>query len=247
MTIKEMEEHTGLSRSHIRFYEKEGLLSPRRNETNGYREYSEEDVKNIQKIACLRTLGISVEEIRQLADGKANLRESLRRQEDRLTKQLSEISQARMLCREILSEPQADYENLDVERYVADLDGYWEENETALARDLAGFWHVWGSMRVWGCLTTLSLLFAAFGLCRLPERIPIQWQGGAVSATADRRFIFAYPAACVLLRFWLKPFIERWLATHTMLPNRRAIAEGIVNFLCAAAWLIELITILSAG
>ena len=44
MTIKEVEQKTGLSRSNIRFYEKEKLLNPVRNERNGYREYSFEDI-----------------------------------------------------------------------------------------------------------------------------------------------------------------------------------------------------------
>ena len=46
MTIKELEALTGLSRANIRFYEKEGLLSPLRRE-NGYREYTEEDVQTL--------------------------------------------------------------------------------------------------------------------------------------------------------------------------------------------------------
>ena len=60
MTIKEVEQITGLSRSNIRFYEKEELINPARNGSNGYREYSEDDIKTIKKIAYLRTLGISV-------------------------------------------------------------------------------------------------------------------------------------------------------------------------------------------
>ena len=47
MTIKEIEQITGLTRSNIRFYEKEKLISPVRNASNGYREYSEEDIKTI--------------------------------------------------------------------------------------------------------------------------------------------------------------------------------------------------------
>ena len=66
MTIKEVEECTGLSRSNVRFYEKEGLISPARNEKNGYRDYSKSDIENIKKIAYLRTLGISVEDIRNI-------------------------------------------------------------------------------------------------------------------------------------------------------------------------------------
>ena len=41
MTIKDVEERTGLARSNIRFYEKEKLIEPSRNESNGYRDYSE--------------------------------------------------------------------------------------------------------------------------------------------------------------------------------------------------------------
>ena len=55
MTVEEVEARTGLSRSNIRFYEKEKLIEPLRNESNGYRDYSENDVKNIKKIAYLRT------------------------------------------------------------------------------------------------------------------------------------------------------------------------------------------------
>ena len=40
MTIKDVEERTGLSRSNVRFYEKEKLVEPSRNESNGYRDYS---------------------------------------------------------------------------------------------------------------------------------------------------------------------------------------------------------------
>ena len=54
MTIKEMEDKTGLNRSSIRFYEKEGLISPDRNKKNGYREYTNQDMKDIQK-NCLST------------------------------------------------------------------------------------------------------------------------------------------------------------------------------------------------
>ena len=50
MTIKEMEEMTGLARSNIRFYEKEKLIEPKRNEKNGYRIYSEEDARQIKKL-----------------------------------------------------------------------------------------------------------------------------------------------------------------------------------------------------
>lgn len=47
MKINEIEELLQISRANVRFYEKEGLLHPKRGD-NGYRDYSEED------IACLK-------------------------------------------------------------------------------------------------------------------------------------------------------------------------------------------------
>lgn len=73
MTIKEVEEQTGLTRSNIRFYEKEKLIEPSRNDKNGYRDYSEKDVENIKKIAYLRTLEISIDDIRNIISGKVPL------------------------------------------------------------------------------------------------------------------------------------------------------------------------------
>ena len=42
MNIKEVELLTQISKQNIRFYEKKGLLHPKRNEENSYRERSEE-------------------------------------------------------------------------------------------------------------------------------------------------------------------------------------------------------------
>ena len=49
MKINEVETRVGITKKNIRFYEEKGLVSPKRNDTNGYREYSEEDVEILQK------------------------------------------------------------------------------------------------------------------------------------------------------------------------------------------------------
>lgn len=97
MTIKEVEELTGLSRSNVRFYEKERLIFPSRNEKNGYRDYSESDVENIKKIAYLRTLGISIEDIRNIIEEKESLHKVIQNQREILKKQLSDLDRAKIL------------------------------------------------------------------------------------------------------------------------------------------------------
>ena len=100
MTIKDVEERTGLSRSNIRFYEKEKLIEPSRNESNGYsyRDYSENDVENIKKIAYLRTLGISIEDIRSIISEKVTLQEMLEKQKEVLKNQITDLNKAKLMC-----------------------------------------------------------------------------------------------------------------------------------------------------
>ena len=58
MKINEAEQEVGITRKNIRFYEQQGLLNPSRNLSNGYREYSSEDILILRRIKLLRKLGI---------------------------------------------------------------------------------------------------------------------------------------------------------------------------------------------
>ena len=68
MKIKEVSEKTGLTKKTIRYYEAEGLLNPEKQWQNGreYRNYSEQDIFQLEKIAALRRARFSVEEIRHI-------------------------------------------------------------------------------------------------------------------------------------------------------------------------------------
>ena len=110
MTIKDVEERTGLSRSNVRFYEKEKLVEPSRNESNGYRDYSEIDVENIKKIAYLRTLGISIDDIRNIINKKVTLKEMLERQSEVLKSQIADLNKAKFMCEKMLEEEGISYE-----------------------------------------------------------------------------------------------------------------------------------------
>ena len=63
MLMNEARKASGLTRKAIEYYCAQGLLSPETGE-NGYRRFSEEDVRTLRKIAVLRGLRFSVEEIR---------------------------------------------------------------------------------------------------------------------------------------------------------------------------------------
>mgnify|MGYP000694263518 CR=1 FL=1 len=64
MNIKDVEKATGISKQNIRFYEKSGLLHPQRNEENGYREYTDEEIRILKLVKMLRMLDMPIEQIK---------------------------------------------------------------------------------------------------------------------------------------------------------------------------------------
>ncbi len=66
MRIAEASNISGLSIDTLRFYEKEGLITPTR--SSGQRIYSEQNLDELDTISRLRRLGISIPEIRSLLE-----------------------------------------------------------------------------------------------------------------------------------------------------------------------------------
>jgi MerR family copper efflux transcriptional regulator len=68
MNISIVAERSGVSAKTIRYYESIGLIPSADRRTNGYRAYDTEDVHTLQFIRRARSLGFSVDEIRNLLD-----------------------------------------------------------------------------------------------------------------------------------------------------------------------------------
>lgn len=66
MTPMELARMTGTSVHTIRFYSRIGLLKPRKNRSNGYREYSERDAALLLFARQMRDLGLCVADVRSL-------------------------------------------------------------------------------------------------------------------------------------------------------------------------------------
>lgn len=114
MKINEVEARAGITKKNIRFYEEQGLLSPRRNAENGYREYTETEVEILRRIRLLRKLGVPIEEIRQMLQGTHTLADGMRRHLITLEREERNLSQSITLCRE-LQNVDAPVMSLDVE------------------------------------------------------------------------------------------------------------------------------------
>ena len=137
MTIKEIENILDIPRATIRFYEKEGLINPQREE-NGYRDYSKDDVEKIKKIVILRKIGMSVNDIADLFDGAKSLPEALEENLQNLKKQMEEL-QGAMNLSEKMKEVSADIQNLDADQYLNYIDEEEKQGHKfmTIAKDIA--------------------------------------------------------------------------------------------------------------
>ena len=242
MTIKEVEEQTGLTRSNIRFYEKEKLIEPTRNDKNGYRDYSERDVENIKKIAYLRTLEISIEDIRNIMSGEMSLTEMIEKQATAIQTQIEGLNQARTMCERMLQDGNVSFDELQIEKYVADLETYWNDNKPVFKLDSVSFLYLWGSLITWIVITSLCLSVGILSYTNLPPKIPVQWDQGIAVSFVNKNFIFIYPFVCIIIRLWLRPVIYvRYLVNY---PYGELIREYLSNYLCFIALSVELFSIL---
>lgn len=120
MTIREIEQRSGLERTNIRFYEREGLLEPERRE-NGYRDYSEADLQLLMKIKLLRRLGFSLDAIRALKAGDSDLEQALAQRLEGIQAQRRELDATEQVCREMCRDAAA-FPTLDAQRYLRSYD-----------------------------------------------------------------------------------------------------------------------------
>lgn len=93
MQIKDVERITGMPRANIRYYEKQGLLDlTLRNEFN-YREFTNEDVEQLQRIKLLRILEVSMEDIKAAKNDIPKMEQMILEQLSNLTVLVEKIIQ----------------------------------------------------------------------------------------------------------------------------------------------------------
>ncbi|MCL2841936.1 MAG: MerR family transcriptional regulator [Oscillospiraceae bacterium] len=120
MQMKEVEVLTGLTGKNIRFYEKAGLLTPRRNASNSYRQYSDEDVKRLKTIKLLRKLDIGIKDIKDMLDGDLELNECMTIYLPCYVRRKEELEKTIELCTKIQAE-KTSLQDLDTNFYLKEV------------------------------------------------------------------------------------------------------------------------------
>ena len=145
MNIKEAENLSGISGQNIRYYEKQGLISPKRNQINSYREYGEEDIRILKTIRMLRMLDMPIDQIRLILKGDLSMGDALDMQKVRLEVQAKKLQSAISFCEQMGKEKMT-LEDLDIDSCLEKMekntarDGYftrWVEDYKKIAREEA--------------------------------------------------------------------------------------------------------------
>lgn len=114
MNIKQASEQSGVSAPNIRFYEKEGLLTPARRQGNDYRDYTAGDVRTLKLIRMLRMLDVPLPVIQRVLNGEQPLSEALQAQQEVLEQQAAQLAGAIRFCAELTQQaPQVDQLDVD--------------------------------------------------------------------------------------------------------------------------------------
>jgi DNA-binding transcriptional MerR regulator len=72
LTIQDAARRSGLSEPTLRYYEDVGLIGPiARHSSSGHRRYREEDIDTLQALACLRAMGVGIEDMRTYQANRA--------------------------------------------------------------------------------------------------------------------------------------------------------------------------------
>lgn len=102
MNIGEVSKQFHISCDTLRYYEKIGLVGPISKNTSGIRKYTEEDLKQIEFVICMRNANISVEallqylELYKLGDSTIKERKNILISElEKVNQELEKILQAK--------------------------------------------------------------------------------------------------------------------------------------------------------
>ncbi|HWW75365.1 MAG TPA: MerR family transcriptional regulator [Pyrinomonadaceae bacterium] len=92
---------TGVTVRTLHHYDRAGLLRPARRTEAGYRLYGARDLARLQQILTLKFVGLPLEEIKRLLDGRPlDLAETLRLQHEALTEKRRQLDMALRAVRE---------------------------------------------------------------------------------------------------------------------------------------------------
>lgn len=91
-TIQQAARRSGLSEPTLRYYEDVGLIGPiARDASSGHRRYRESDLDDLQVLACLRAMGVGIEDMRTYQANRTRGNDAAAQQRDILLRHAERV------------------------------------------------------------------------------------------------------------------------------------------------------------
>lgn len=129
MFINEVCNIVGLSRKSIRYYEENGLLNPKRNSSNDYRIYDEEDIRKLKVIKFLRELDVPIRDLKMLNEGTLTLQDCMKDRIYKIKKEVENYQKVNEMCEEI-SKSVDTFDSIDITKYFHSMNTLNKEGFT---------------------------------------------------------------------------------------------------------------------
>lgn len=100
MKINDVEKITGLTSKAIRLYESKGLINVKRDK-NGYRNYSDDDVSVLKNIKILRSVDVSISDIKLYLYGVVSINELMDKRKTEIMNESGQNSEKYLLCEKL--------------------------------------------------------------------------------------------------------------------------------------------------
>lgn len=144
--VQEFAELAGVSVRTLHYYDRRGVLKPKRRTRNGYRLYDDAEFRRLEQIVVLRFLGLPLSQIGDVLDGRAKLTEALTTQRQRLSAQRARTNTALNAIDHIQKSlgrgPAPDWPRLaDIVKEIGmenDAEVLWKKRELEAARKIIG-------------------------------------------------------------------------------------------------------------
>lgn len=126
MRINEAAELCLLPKKTIKYYEEEQLIIPKRNTTNNYREYCEEDIRVLREIKLLRKLGFSIGCIRIILNNPDELKVLFENHIKEVDNNINSMKKTKDICLNILTDNNKS-ESVDFANYLEKISNMEQE------------------------------------------------------------------------------------------------------------------------
>lgn len=123
MKTNEVEKMLGITKQALIYYEKEGMIKPKRDENN-YRCYLQEDIDILKEILLLRSMEITIDEIKLIINNELSIKDALKTKRESIQKMKIELDHIDKKIQDYIKRRKVkiSFDNMEIEE--------WEEYDT---------------------------------------------------------------------------------------------------------------------